>query len=245
MNQQPDKFFRDKLHDYQKSVSPEAWNRISQNLEKKNRAGLWLKVAASVLLLAITGILLYPRLKNDNSAAITETVAPPPVEQPAVVTQPAPIADAIQPAQKENAPRKNPARAKHLRPDKNTPPSEESVTAPAEEALQLPELTSTDLRPVESLEEDNQRIASTEEKVGEPSKGITIVFSAEEVNKKYLIKKEDDATSGNKSSSTLQKLLDKAYDLKHNQDPLGGLRQKKDEILAMNFRNDRQRTQND
>jgi hypothetical protein len=42
----------------------------------------------------------------------------------------------------------------------------------------------------------------------------------------------------------LRKLLDKAYDLKHNQDPLGDLRQKKNEIFALNFKNDKQRSEN-
>jgi hypothetical protein len=62
---------------------------------------------------------------------------------------------------------------------------------------------------------------------------------------KYLDKKSlAQATSGEKKPSTLRKLLDKAYDLKHNQDPFGDLRQKKNEILALNFRSEKQRSQN-
>jgi hypothetical protein len=40
------------------------------------------------------------------------------------------------------------------------------------------------------------------------------------------------------------KLLKKANNLTSNQDPLGELRQKKSEILALNFKNDKQRGQN-
>ena len=73
----------------------------------------------------------------------------------------------------------------------------------------------------------------------------TIVFSAEEVNEKYLTDKPvAEATSEAKESSTLRKLLDKAYDLKNNQDPIGDLRQKKYEILAMNFKHQKQRDEN-
>ena len=76
-------------------------------------------------------------------------------------------------------------------------------------------------------------------------KALKIVFTVEEVNKKYLNKSAvAEATSPANETSTIQKLLDKAYDLKHNQDPLGELRQKKNEILALNFGGERQRTDN-
>jgi hypothetical protein len=47
------------------------------------------------------------------------------------------------------------------------------------------------------------------------------------------------ATSEEKKSSTFKKLLKKANDLKSNQDPFGDLREKKNEILALNFRNEK------
>ena len=66
---------------------------------------------------------------------------------------------------------------------------------------------------------------------------MKIIFAAEDIDTKYLDKKAlAEATSDAKKSSTLKKLLDKAYDLKYNQDPFGDLRQKKNEILALNFR---------
>jgi hypothetical protein len=75
--------------------------------------------------------------------------------------------------------------------------------------------------------------------------GITLVYTVDEVNEKYLDKKSlAEATSADKKPSTLRKLLDKAYDLKHNQDPFGDLRQKKNEILAPNFKSEKQRSQN-
>ena len=247
MNQQPDKFFRDKLHGYQKPVSSEAWNRISQNLDRKNGRSLWLKVAAAIALLTTTGILLYPALRSDNTIAITEKIRPAQVDKGATITSPFAIADTTQPAEKKDAHQANKTILRPQQPiHKKKPQAKKSATAP-DEALQVPEVASTDIQPLEQYKEDQQVIAttSTEEKTIEQSGGVTIVFSADEVNK-YLTKSEDNgATSHDKSSSTFKKLLDKAYDLKHNQDPLGGLRQKKNEILAMNFRNEKERTQND
>ncbi len=73
---------------------------------------------------------------------------------------------------------------------------------------------------------------------------ITLVFTAEEVDE-YLVKKEiAKATSDGKKTSTLMKVLKKASNLKNNQDPLGELRQKKNEILALNFKSEKQRGQN-
>jgi hypothetical protein len=79
---------------------------------------------------------------------------------------------------------------------------------------------------------------------GSPKETMTLVFTATEVNN-YLDKKNiAKATSDNKKPSTLMKLLKKANNLTSNQDPLGELRQKKSEILALNFKNDKQRGQN-
>jgi hypothetical protein len=92
-----------------------------------------------------------------------------------------------------------------------------------------------------------------EEKIAEPvvaqveskTSHISIVITATEADEKYLNKKSlADATSEEKKSSTLRKLLDTAYDLKNNQEPFGDLRQKKNEILALNFKSDKQRSQN-
>jgi hypothetical protein len=248
MNQQPDKFFRDKLHDYQKPVSSEAWNRISQNLDEKRRPRLWLKVAAAIAFLATTSILLYPQFNRDNTVASTDRTTSATADQAETATQSAPIADAtaseeitsVQEIKKNLPPAEPSIRKKGSKPKK-------VATAP-EEPLQVHEVASTDTQTLEQSNEDQRAIVATsaEESVVEQSRSVTIVFSAQEVNEKYLVKNNDmGATSNDKSSSTLKKLLDKAYDLKHNQDPLGGLRQKKDEILAMNFRNEKQRTQND
>jgi hypothetical protein len=76
-------------------------------------------------------------------------------------------------------------------------------------------------------------------------RSVTLIFDAEQVNEKFLNKNLIvKATPEEKKPSTLRKLLDKAYDLKHNQDPLGNLRQRKNEIFALNFKNDKQRSEN-
>ncbi|HET6539425.1 MAG TPA: hypothetical protein VFG46_03020, partial [Chryseolinea sp.] len=71
------------------------------------------------------------------------------------------------------------------------------------------------------------------------SSSITITITAEETEK-YLDKNAiAEATSKERKSSTFKKLLKKADELTSNQDPFGDLRVKKNEILALEFKNDR------
>ena len=66
-----------------------------------------------------------------------------------------------------------------------------------------------------------------------------MTITSEETNKYLNENALAEATSEEKKSSTLKKLLKKANDLKNNQDPFGDLRQKKNEILALNFKNEK------
>ncbi|HTF17848.1 MAG TPA: hypothetical protein VK658_07235 [Chryseolinea sp.] len=78
------------------------------------------------------------------------------------------------------------------------------------------------------------------------SQSVTLTYTADDVSA-YLDKNVDgEATDDDKKQSTLKKLLQKANDLKTNQDPFGELRQRKNEILALNFKNDKrgQKTRN-
>ena len=110
-----------------------------------------------------------------------------------------------------------------------------------EETLPLQNETKEDIALVETVIQPQIEDTSVAAKP-EPQK-ITLVYTAKDVeeylDKKYLA----EATSESKKSSTLTKLLKKANDLTNNQDPFGELRQKKNEILALNFRSEKQRGQ--
>lgn len=248
MNDQPDKFFRDKLNDFQPPVSAGAWNRVSRNLGRKSDQRVWLKVAAGLLLLAAAGMLIFPLQQDDPALHLSENTPPvkkqesaPPEksisEQSEANVQKeihtSPVAAGPQDAgntkrwkQKKEGPRPVPA-AEPL-------PAEQNAIATTETPLPDHAGIAEEPRP-----ETPRAPAAAPQAEKE---NITIVFTAQEVNEKYLKKKNGvaKATPKTKDSSTWQKLLDKAYDLKHNQDPLGNLRQKKNEILALNFKNDKQ-----
>jgi len=82
-------------------------------------------------------------------------------------------------------------------------------------------------------------VAETTAPANAAPKKIMITITAAE-SEKYLDKVAlAEATSEEKKPSTFQKLLKKADDLKNNQDPFGELRQRKNEILALNFKNEK------
>ena len=249
MNQQPDKLFREKLEGYHKLPPAAAWEKIAAAQNKKNAKGTWLKIAAALLLLAIASYLLWPA-----GGKITP--------EPKTLTQ-APQENPIDSAPLEKAQEKNTLPEQNIAQESNTknerPAAKKQIAKkrpvlkPQPEQVMIAQETNAETtESTTSFEELTNDVPTVQEvgiaeiqstSVASPKK-ITLVYTAEEVNE-YLDKKAlAQATSDQKKPSTLKKLLKKANDLKNNQDPFGELRQKKNEILALNFRSERQRGQN-
>ncbi|MEX2232683.1 MAG: hypothetical protein WD824_11010 [Cyclobacteriaceae bacterium] len=253
MNRQPDKLFRDKLQGYQKPVSPEVWKKISENLHQKNRSVVWLKIAASILLLACAGVLIFPLASRTPAPVISEKPVPSSKQERQDAAKIIPKENNLTKEEKRASasPLTKPsakARVRKTEEVTNQAPPIEVPKATDEEVFALAVTESADEIP-EADEPNKDQSKTTDPSVennDDIAQRVTIVYNAKEVNEKYLNKNfVAEATPDEKESSTFRKLLDKAYDLKHNQDPLGDLRQKKNEILALNFKNDKQRNEND
>lgn len=257
MNQQPDKLFRDKLKRYQKAAPAGAWDRINAGIPKEGgHTFRWLSIAASLLLLAAAVFLRWPDKKAIDRPALPtaqektsapKTSADKKTEQPKIVQQKdEPKAPAEQkkvaPSQ-QNVPKQKEEKKKVIIPAEA--PAEEITVVQAEEEQKT--IRTREQREVitEPSGEEQPVVASTTPAAAQPDEqNIKLVFSAEE-SEEYLDKKAlAEATSSDKKPSTLKKLLKKAEDLATNQDPFGELRQKKNEILALSFKTDKQRGQN-
>lgn len=256
MNQQPDKLFRDKLERYQKAAPAGAWDRINTGLAKKNSGHTfrWISIAASLLILAAVVFLLSRDKKSIDHAelptahqktSVPETSSGHETEQPKVVRQKdelkAPAEqNKVAPSQRQ-VPEQKEERKKVIIPSEA--PAEEITVVQAEEEqkiIRTPEQPEVITDP--SLEE--QPVVASAAAAQPDEQNIKLVFSAEE-SEEYLDKKAlAEATSSDKKPSTLKKLLKKAEGLATNQDPFGELRQKKNEILALSFKSDKQRGQN-
>lgn len=272
MNQQPDKFFREKLEQFSRPVPSSAWSKVESNLNKKNNKAIWLRIAASLLLISVASYLLWPvseasvdqladsknnqqttdQAKTNSPTTNTEDSTEKPTE-----TDPRKDANAVKgeisnpissKKQKVSPPDGNKVR-RNRSIERVAPTSVESrqeVLVAENNPSSIETSATTELQPSETISPVATERLLAEQTDGETNdERITIVMSADEVNNKYLDKKSlAEATSGDKKPSTLRKLLDKAYDLKNNEDPFGDLRQKKNEILALNFRSDKQRSEN-
>jgi len=252
MNQQPDKLFREKLEGYNRPAPTGAWDKIDAGLQKKNNKGpglVW-KVAASLLLIALVGYGVWPTANEQpKPIAKKQDAENKHAKGQETNTVPAPDEKSTSPLQPDLPSKEIHHTAKHNKVEETEKPKEELIEQPVEEKL------------TPSLEVENP-IAQTNEKVieelpvtqTEKSEAVaintstpartTLIITAKEADE-YLNKKElAQATSKEKKSSTLKKLLKKADDLTNDQDPFGELRQKKNEILALNFKTEKQRGQN-
>ncbi len=225
MTSQPDKLFRDKLENLQRPVPAAAWERIEASLDKDRYKGLWLKIAAGFLLLSVAAFLLWPRTPSENTQPLTNINSATPGKET---------------IEKNNAPVPVPSIADEQDPIKKiiTPRNKKEITKKGEPVL-VAETIENSRRILEPIE----IVPVIETNSAEETPSRTIVYTAEEVNAKFLRKKSpSEATSVGKKTSGIQKLMGLAYDLKNNENGLGDLRQKKDEILALNFLNNEDQT---
>ncbi len=238
MNQQPDKLFREKLEGYQKPAPASAWEKIAAAQSKKNDKWLWLKIAASIAFVATAGYMVLPENKTSDLSHDTSTKP----------SEGKTTENAAQAVEKSNDDVKSETTAPSAVPNgvstdvTKRNKSVETIRPLKEEPQQVTVVEEKTMEKEPILEQPSIEATPIETEV-EPN-NITLVYSAKDVEE-YLDKKAlAEATSDNKKSSTFKKLLKKAEDLTNNQDPFGELRQKKNEILALNFKNEKQRGQN-
>jgi hypothetical protein len=229
MKQQPDNLFRDKLANLRLEAPENAWSRIETGLDKPSRKGLWMKIAAGLLLLAVAGVLIW----NVTSLEGTNTLASHVPDEKTGADESSTGSMNEKPEQTPLALNEEPKKAfsKSVKEKKNEPLLVDNNTLASVPAIQTKEVTSPAEMKVTEI--------STPELNQTPSENQTavyLVYTAEEVNQKYLRKPpEDDATQEDKKSSRMQMLMGVAMNLKNGDGGLGDLRQIKDEILALNF----------
>ncbi len=220
MTSQPDKLFRDKLENFQRPAPVGAWDKIESNLATPLYKLVWLRVAAGIVLFAAAAIVLWPSEKS--TIEIAETI----IEQPATnheANQPI-----VKTETKQGAPQKK---------QSEYPKTKNSVTlAKIKKELPVQQQINTKQDSVLVTPVPQELIAevSLPEEKELPSK--TIVYTTDVVNSKFLKKKLPlEATPESKEASGIQKLIGLAYAAKNSETTLSDLRQKKDDILALNF----------
>lgn len=266
--EQPDKIFREKLANFEKAAPANAWDRIEAGLGSTKRPGVpYWRIAAAVL---VMGLLTYALISSQTEAPalIAEakkesTVDPTDIFMPVPNAADSGVVEKLDAEMPERTTAESNSEVKNLRPitqenisrsPKGTDASTGNSIAAREPYESTAPITVDISEGVENTDfESNARILSENntrnayaDQPNYPSErqSITLVMTADDT-KAYLKKNtEDGATQGSGKTSTLKRVLQKASELKSNdQDPFGDLRQIKNEILALNFKSEKQREQ--
>lgn len=219
MTLQPDKLFHDKLENFQRPASVAAWERIESGLNKNQSKGIWLKFAAGISMFAVATYLLWPADQIENQQATN-------------IKEVAPTTANVE----KNTPKKTiPAKSEqNLVSQKAT--SKNKFIKKAEPVLVAESTQSTTESSTALVIEPTAVTVAVVETNTNETTSKTIVYTADEVNARFLRKKSpSEATTAEKKTSGMQKLMGLAYTIKNPENGLGDLRQKKDEILALNF----------
>lgn len=220
MTSQPDKLFRDKLENFQHPAPVGAWDKVSNNLSRSDRKITWLRIAAGIALITAVSIALWPAGEEKQRIAVKQDQTPvikkDSVQQKAVPVQ----------LEEQQTDRASLAKTEHPRINKQQP-SESSVPEQhpvPEDKVSIP------------VTEQQELVAEVNKPEEKESSSVTIVYTTAEVNSKFLKKKlSPEATPQAEDASHMQKLIGLAYAAKNSDTGLANLRQKKDDILALNF----------
>lgn len=243
--QQPDNLFRDKLGNFQLDAPANAWSRIESGLDKSSNKGLWLKIAAGFLLLSVATVLIWKSSSKEVGPSIANNTVPKETKMPARESTP-------------SAPQKGTDnQLQNHQEEKNDSPIKASIKKKKHVPVPVPENTVAHVDGVTDREKivdagvslpvsDVLTAKEANEVAPETTNvqsGVYLVYTAEEVNKKYLRKQpEEDATTDDKKSSRMQMLMGVANNLKNGDNGIGDLRQIKDEIFALNFLDKKEHT---
>ena len=253
----PDPMFRNGLEHYRRPAPASVWERVESGLDRKRRKSVWLKVAAGLFLLIATLTVFWQYDPTDTYVATEESkdsvressdvsrevkemgnsqhsqvnsIVERSRNNPSdVVHEDLPVVD-----RSRNEPSRSSRQSSFSRESSDV--SREVVNSPNES--QLISLVETDElleTPVFDIQIENSMKESVND-AGAEQKRTSITYTSKEVNEKFLKKEVTaQATPEKKNASGLQKVIDKALDLKNDESVLAELREKKNELLSINY----------
>ena len=234
MTSPPDKIFREGLGQYQKKAPPSAWDRIENNLDHKKNQVPWMKIAAGLVLVIATSILLWQQ--NQSAGSEQSTVSSEEREQLSVSSEQLTVTNRETSVVSREETVK--VEASHRGESKQVGAS--AITSPQSKVYSLKSTVSTAAEPDEimtvpapiaQVETANESLG---QEIGAEHNRTNITYTADEVNAKFL-KKEGlpEATSEKKNTSGIQKVITVALNL-YEEPLVGELREKKNEWLSIN-----------
>lgn len=242
-----DQLFKNKLDNYEATPSLDAWSKIESGLTKKNKGALWMKIAASIILLMTVGIIYQ---QSNSSKEEMEQIASDTTEN-----NKNEVINSIS-SDNEISEKSDSIVFKLNKP--NTQVTKASIINNTESAIlksevknemvaeqvdnNNPRLIEEKKEPIQNNINDviemaaNELIASNTESVIEPKEKnscVKIVYNLEPVIKVDSSILEKKATENNMKDNVLGKIVAFAKNAKSSDVSLGNLRAAKDDFLSL------------
>lgn len=215
-----DELFKNKLANHPVAPSADAWQKVEAGLTKKNNAWVW-RLAAALVLFGLVSGAWYMWSKNTEA-------------QPELVQQPVPapqkeIPVAVQPEEeKQNLVAETKTELQPKQKKKSTITQSETEKEETEKVIPEPKVV---IQP-EVLITENK----TESTPARKPIVIEFTLDAMPVN---MTEPAIAVASADDDKSGLQKILEKARDIKNGESELGSLRDAKNELFALDFKKDK------
>lgn len=218
-----DELFKNKLANHQVAPSADAWQKVEAGLTKKNNVWVWRLAAAFVLFGLLSGAWY---LWNTNSEA-----------QPELVQQPnTPQKENTVPVQPEEQKQNLVAEVKP-KPEQSKKKTTKTNASETKKETQPEKVEKVKVEEPQVLSQTEVLVAENKTETATTRKPIVIEFTLEPMpavtEPPVVLASADDDKSG------LQKILEKARDIKNGDSELGSLRDAKNELFALDFRKDK------
>ena len=214
-----DKLFKEKLEVHSLQPSAQAWEKVDAHLAKKNKMVVWVRVAAAVALL---GLLTFAALNWDKNYEEPKQELVKKEDSKAPKTEQAP--EEKQPVAKQEV-RRQKTEDRSQKPEPRTLNSEPGTLNSEQETEKLIEQIAVVPEPVITPEPEIKK-----------EKGITLTYSLPAIKKPEAAAEPMVAEA---KKTGLERVLEIAKEVKNGDNPLGELREAKNDILALEFRKDK------
>lgn len=231
MSNKVDKFFKEKLEGHTLPPSAQAWEKLEGHLSKKNRGFVvWVRIAAGVALIALVSVALVlfvgrrhdsTNLAKKESTPVSDSVAADKAKDEALSPSVSPAPVAVNEVAQSQPKRKK---------DSIVPTKVNIETTPVVED-QAP-----DAQVVAIAETVNAETAQEQPEKVVAQKSIVLVYSLPA--KKPAVTSEPVVAVEQKKTG-IERVLEIARDVKNSDSPIADLREAKDDILALDFRKDK------
>lgn len=229
MSKQIDKLFKKKLEEHSIEPGPNVWARVSTGSSKKNKAVIWFRAAAALLLTA-SALWLYHNNTDNGTGKIAEVETEESKAEEKVVAQKK--SEEANQVELNNSQVPTPAVPKKhtlIAEKKSNKRRKENTEKKTQEIIDITEPLNT-IAQMDAIPQDSPEGSE----VNTASQPIVIVYELKSYTKKTEPELELEPLLQKKSG--LKKVLDVANNIRTGESPINGLRQAKEDLFALNFK---------